>query len=129
GSTVSVSEIANVSNGASLANYTTNLTCSTAFTSGGAPGATSGSFTMPDADVTCTITNTRKTHRVTLTKSLSRTTECRRIDLTAAGVTATGKGDGGFAENGAMAVGTTNVSVSEIAAAGSNLSYYNTNLT
>ena len=34
-----------------------------------------GSFTMPDADVNCTVTNTRKTHKVTLTKHLSPTND------------------------------------------------------
>jgi hypothetical protein len=66
-----VSEIANVANGANLANYTSSLSC----TGVTATGTTSASFTMPDNDVTCTVTNTRKTHFVKLIKSLVPSTD------------------------------------------------------
>jgi uncharacterized repeat protein (TIGR01451 family) len=57
GSTVSVSEAANVASGATLASYTSTLVCpDTNLPSG---RTTSGSFTMPDVDVTCTVTNQR----------------------------------------------------------------------
>src|SRR5262249_34250763 len=62
GSTVSIAELGHGTT--SLSNYTT-----TAITCDGvtAPsGTTSGSFTMPDGDVTCTFHNTRKTHSVTV---------------------------------------------------------------
>src|ERR1035437_1563767 len=54
GDSVTVSE---TGIGTSLSSYTSTLNCgSTALTPG---GTTSGSFTMPDADVTCTLTNNR----------------------------------------------------------------------
>ena len=71
GTSVTVSEIANAANGANLANYTSSLSC----TGVTATGTTSASFTMPDNDVTCTVTNTRKTHFVKLIKSLVPSTD------------------------------------------------------
>ena len=68
GNPVTVSEVAN-------ANFTTNVGCvaggsSLTFTSGGGANTT-GAFTMPDSDVNCTITNTRISHKVTLSKIVS----------------------------------------------------------
>ncbi|HEX7795785.1 MAG TPA: hypothetical protein VF456_15590, partial [Vicinamibacterales bacterium] len=126
---VTVSEIANVANGANLANYTTNLTCGgVAFTSGGGAGATSGSFTMPDADVSCTITNTRKNHGVTLIKHLSPTNDGGLFNLTAAGTTVNNQGNNGQAKNSVVAVGSS-VSVSEAAGTGTALANYTSSLT
>jgi uncharacterized repeat protein (TIGR01451 family) len=57
GGAVTLGEIANALNGAVLSNYTSTLACTGASLSSG--GTTSGTFTMPDNDVTCTLTNTR----------------------------------------------------------------------
>jgi hypothetical protein len=52
-----------------LANYTSTYSCNTApLTSG---SGQSGSFTMPDANVTCAITNTRKSATLTLSTAWS----------------------------------------------------------
>ena len=51
-------EIANALNGAVLSNYASTLSCAGASLSSG--GSTSGTFTMPDNDVLCTLTNTRR---------------------------------------------------------------------
>src|SRR5258708_37681136 len=69
--------------------------------------------TLFRSDVTCTVSNTRKTHTVKLIKSLiGGGTDT--FDLTAAGTIATAQGNTGFAQNTSVAVGTANVSVSEI---------------
>jgi uncharacterized repeat protein (TIGR01451 family) len=57
GGAVTVGEIANALNGAVLSNYASTLSCAGASLSSG--GTTSGTFTMPDNDVICTLTNTR----------------------------------------------------------------------
>src|SRR5258708_15115853 len=66
GASVTLSETQGT--GTILANYTATFACI-----GGTPaGAT---FTMPDSAVDCTVTNTPKTHMVTLPKTMSPTTE------------------------------------------------------
>jgi hypothetical protein len=57
---------AEVFNTGSQGNYTTTVACTGATPSGSSPGAT---FTMPDNDVTCTYTNTRKQATLQLAKS------------------------------------------------------------
>jgi hypothetical protein len=83
------------------ANYTASFACT-----GGTPaGAT---FTMPDSDVDCTFTNTRKTHMVTLHKTLSPTTDGGKFNLTINDATATtnnDQGNGGSVSKAAVAVG------------------------
>jgi uncharacterized repeat protein (TIGR01451 family) len=65
GSVVNVAEIAGT--GTVLADYLSSLSCSGV---SGVSGTTSGSFTLPDNDVTCTFANTRNTATLTLTKSV-----------------------------------------------------------
>jgi len=65
GSTVNVAEIAGT--GTVLADYVSSLSCSGV---SGVSGTTTGSFTLPDNDVTCTFTNTRNTATLTLTKTV-----------------------------------------------------------
>lgn len=50
--------------GTALANYTSSYSCNTAPVTSGS--GSSGSFTMPNANVGCTLTNTRKTATLTL---------------------------------------------------------------
>jgi hypothetical protein len=125
GSSVSVSEIANASSGANLANYTSSLSCPG--TNLDAGSTTSGTFTMPTANVTCTLTNTRKTHKVTLTKALVPSNDAGKFNLTAAGITQNDQVHGGSAQNTSAAVGTS-VTVSEAAGTGTNLGYYTSSL-
>jgi hypothetical protein len=118
GSSVSVSETQGT--GTLLANYTSALSCSGV----DASGTTSASFTMPDGDVSCTVTNTRKTHKVRLTKLLSPTTDPGVFNLTAAGTTAFDQGHNGFAENASVPVGAGNIVVSEAAGTNTSLANY-----
>lgn len=60
GASVTVSET-----GANLANYTSAINCGTA----GSATGTSFTFTMPSSSVSCTVTNTRKSYDVTMTKA------------------------------------------------------------
>jgi hypothetical protein len=66
-----------------LANYTSSYSCNTAPVTSGS--GQSGSFTMPNASVTCAITNTRKTATLTL-----RTTWATGISGDTATTTSTG---------------------------------------
>ena len=64
GSSVSISETAGT--GTTLSNYSTTYSCNTSPATTGS--STSGSFTQPDADVSCTFTNTRKSASLTIVK-------------------------------------------------------------
>lgn len=66
GSTVTVDELAGT--GTALAGYTSSLSCTGV---SGVSGTTSGTFTMPDADVTCTFTNVRRSADVQIIKTAS----------------------------------------------------------
>jgi uncharacterized repeat protein (TIGR01451 family) len=65
GATATFSEAG--SDGTNLSNYSTSFSCNT--TPAAAGNAASGSLTMPDADVTCTVTNTRKSATLTIRKT------------------------------------------------------------
>ena len=83
---------------------------------------------MPDADVACTVTNTRNSHLLTLTKILSPSSDLGRFDLTAGGGFTSAAGDAGSAS--APVVGGTSTTVSEVAnlANGANLNDYTSTL-
>src|SRR5439155_16665821 len=109
--------------GTSLSNYDVVI---------GGNCAADGTVTLQAGDSKlCTITNTRKSHKVTLTKVLLPSGDSGRFDLTAAGTTVQNQGDGGSAQNTSVAVGTANVTVGEIAnvANGANLTNYTSALT
>jgi len=94
--------------GTVTANYTSGLACDS-----GVTPAADGSFTVPvSGPVTCTFTNTRKTHVVRLNKVVDPTNDGGTFTLTAAGVTASNQGNGGYAQNPSAAVGSS-VSVGE----------------
>ncbi len=67
----------------SQANYTTTVACTGATLSGSTPGST---FTMPDNDVTCTYTNTRKTVTLQLKKTWINAKLGDAVTVTAAGI-------------------------------------------
>ncbi|WP_166654350.1 GEVED domain-containing protein, partial [Tahibacter aquaticus] len=113
GTTVTVAELAGTPN-TGLANYTTTLNCPGATVTPGA-GNQSGSFTMPDANVTCTFTNTRIPRTVTLNKTLSPAADAGRFDLQVNGSTvATNVGNGGTGSATTVVPGTT-VTIAELA--------------
>ncbi len=68
----------------SQANYTTTVACTGATVSGNTPGST---FTMPDNDVTCTYTNTRKSVTLQLLKTWINAPLGDAVTVTAAGIT------------------------------------------
>ncbi|MBK6395487.1 MAG: IPTL-CTERM sorting domain-containing protein [Betaproteobacteria bacterium] len=68
----------------SQANYTTTVACTGATLSGSTPGST---FTMPDNDVTCTYTNTRKSVTLQLLKTWINARLGDAVTVTAAGIT------------------------------------------
>src|SRR5439155_26440094 len=106
--------------GTSLASYTSALSC----TGVTATGTTSGSFTMPDNDVTCTFTNTRLTNTVTLIKTLVPSNDPGLFNLLVNGVAvASNVGNNGTGSNNSVPVGST-VSVSETAGSGTTLTNY-----
>jgi hypothetical protein len=120
GSTESIAELGHGTT--SLSNYTTTAITCTGVT---APsGTTSGSFTMPDADVSCTFHNTRKTHSVTLVKDLSPAGDGGKFTLKVNGTAvATDVGNTGSGSNSSVAVGST-VTIAEVAGAGTDLGNY-----
>ncbi|HVJ74865.1 MAG TPA: hypothetical protein VNB03_12640, partial [Casimicrobiaceae bacterium] len=67
----------------SQANYTTTLSCTGATASSSAPPA---SFTMPDADVVCTYTNTRASRGLTLRKAWVNGTSGDQITVATTGL-------------------------------------------
>mgnify|MGYP003445199571 FL=1 len=67
----------------SQANYTTTVACTGATLSGSTPGST---FTMPDNDVTCTYTNTRKTVTLQLKKTWINAQLGDAVTVSAAGL-------------------------------------------
>ena len=75
---------AEVFNTGSQSNYTTTVACTGATPSGSSPGAT---FTMPDADVTCTYTNTRVARNLTLKKAWVNGINGDAITATTTGLT------------------------------------------
>jgi hypothetical protein len=122
GSKVTVSETQGT--GTSLANYTSSLSCTGVTAS---LGPTSGTFTMPDADVSCTFTNTRKTSSVTIQKSLSPTDDPGRFDLLVNGVVVANDITNGGSGQATVAVGS-NVAVSESGGTGTSLGNYTSSL-
>src|SRR5262249_7394194 len=87
-------------------------------------GTDSGSFTMPDGDVTCTFHNTRKTHSVTLEKDLSPGGDSGKFTLQVNGsAVATDVGNGGNGSNSSVPVGST-VSIAEVAGTSTDLANY-----
>ena len=69
-------------------------------------------FGMPDHDVSCTVTNTRKKHTVTLTKTVLPAGDTGTFSLTAGTVTGT-KGNGGSVSDSNVYGGAT-TGVSEV---------------
>jgi uncharacterized repeat protein (TIGR01451 family) len=67
----------------SQANYTTTVACTGATLSGSTPGAT---FTMPENDVTCTYTNTRKSVTLQLKKTWINAQLGDAVTVSAAGL-------------------------------------------
>jgi uncharacterized repeat protein (TIGR01451 family) len=67
----------------SQANYTTTVACTGATLSGSTPGST---FTMPDNDVTCTYTNTRKSVTLQLKKTWINAKLGDAVTVSAAGL-------------------------------------------
>src|SRR6185369_12614573 len=94
--TTGVSEVANANYDASA------ITCDNDIT-------TPASFTMPDADVHCDVTNTRKQHTVTLTKHVLPAGDTGTFSLTAGTVTGT-RGDSGSVSDTVYVGNTTGVS-------------------
>jgi len=129
--TVNVGDTATFSEAAgggatTLSNYTSSWSCNTtpAATTG---SGTSGSLTMPDSNITCTITNTRKTHSVTVQKFLSPTSDLGKFDLQVNGTTrASNVGNGGSGSTTGLSVGDA-ITVAELGN-GTNLNYYTTAL-
>ena len=110
GASVSVSEIANAGSGANLANYTSSLKDCTGIS---ATGTTSASFTMPDNDVACTVTNTRKAHTLTLTKTVLPAGDTGTFSLTAGTHTNGAAGNNGSVSD--QVTSGTSTGVSEVA--------------
>ena len=67
----------------SQSNYATTVACTGATASGSSPGAT---FTMPDNDVTCTYTNTRKSATLQLKKTWVNARIGDAVTVTATGI-------------------------------------------
>jgi hypothetical protein len=119
--TYRVTEVAAV--GPSLSNYSTSIAC----TLNGGPGPSAAETTKLDvtaADgdrLACTLTNRRKA-TLTLTKHLTPVSDPGRFNLKVGGtVVKAGAGEGG---SGSMQLAPGSYSVSEVAAAGTNLSDY-----
>ena len=70
-------------NTGSQSNYTTTVACTGVTPSGSSPGAT---FAMPDNDVTCTYTNTRKTATLQLRKTWINARIGDAVTVTAEGI-------------------------------------------
>jgi uncharacterized repeat protein (TIGR01451 family) len=123
GSQVSVGE---TGNNTSLDNYASQLSCGDVSVSGTGIG---GTFTMPDKDVTCIFTNTRKTNTVKVIKALSPTDDGGKFNLLINNETK--KANASHNDNTgdvAVPVGST-VSVSETAGEGTSLAHYTSALT
>jgi hypothetical protein len=126
GATVQVSEAG--ASGTDLGNYNPQLSCG----NGGQllnVAASSGTFTMPDAAVSCTLTNTRKQYNVTLTKALVPSTDPGTFNLTITDTTnnSTATTPSPVGNNGSISLqiyGGASVQVSEAAATGTNLGNY-----
>ncbi|MBI2687972.1 MAG: hypothetical protein HYX27_16815 [Acidobacteria bacterium] len=103
--------------GAALGNYTTGISCSNGATS----STTSVNFTMPNGNVTCTVTNTRKSYNVTVTKACVPSNDQGKFVLS---VNSSGSevGCSGFVEK--LVVGGTTVTLTEANGTGTNLGLY-----
>jgi hypothetical protein len=117
GANITVSEIAGT--GTSLANYDTVVNCGTA----GSTSGTSHSFTMPTANVSCTVTNTRKANTVTLQKVCVPGEDGGTFVLGINGSTATTDCSG---SHSLAVTGGTTVTLSEAAGTGTSLDSYTT---
>ncbi|WP_460481053.1 prealbumin-like fold domain-containing protein [Comamonas humi] len=121
GSTVQVGEAGYT--GTDLANYSAALSCTW---EGGS--TTASSFTMPNAPVTCTYTNTRKTNTVTVKKLLAPGNDSGKFNLQVNGTTqATDVGNNGSTAAIVVPAGST-AQVAELAGTGANLANYNSSL-
>ena len=110
--------------GTELDNYLTTYSCNDPASTSG--NTISGSLTMPDQDVTCTFTNTRKTNTVILNKELYPSDE-GSFNLLVNGIAvATGVGSGGSGNATNIPVGST-VNISETGNE-TDLSSYNSTL-
>lgn len=117
GETLNLSEVLGGSN---TGQYTANLACDNGVTVAG-----NGDFTVPATATNCTVTNTRKTRTITLTKALSPTTDAGKFNLLVNGTAvATNIGHGGTG-NVVVPVGSS-VSISETAGTVTTLSNYST---
>jgi hypothetical protein len=116
-------------NGTALADYNAAISCTDS--TGVIASGTGSNLEVPvatDESVTCTITNTRKTGTLTVTKALSPTTDAGTFDLLIDGtVLAAGVGNGGT--TGPQAVTTGTHTVSETAAGATSLAGYSTAIT
>ncbi|MBI1898386.1 MAG: hypothetical protein HYS04_17910 [Acidobacteria bacterium] len=111
-----------------LSNYTISLTCTSNGSTIASAATSSTSFTMPDASVSCTVTNTRKKYTVTLTKVLNPPTDGGLFNLVIKSNGAVLNSASGVGNNGQVqfdvAGGTPSVTVEEAAANGTNLAQY-----
>jgi hypothetical protein len=128
-STVSVGAATSVSEATHTGTTAGNYTMGAASCDNGVTPDASGNFTMPDSNVTCTFTNTRKTRTVTLTKILVPSTDTGVFNLSAGGNTASNQGNNGTVTNTSVAVGSTGIVVSETAGTNSDLGNYISALT
>lgn len=112
GASVTVSET-----GTTLGNYSSAINCGTA----GSASGTSHTFTMPASNVSCTVTNTRKSYDVTFAKVCAPTTDLGKFVLNV-------NGSGGEVGCGAsvtkQAVGGTTVTLTETAGTNTDLANY-----
>ncbi len=118
GSTVNVAEVLGLVN---VGSYTASLACA----ANGSPlTVTNNLFTMPNAAVTCTFTNTGVTNAVTVVKELVGVEDPGLFNLLVNGnAVASNVGDGGQGTSGTIIAGTT-VTVTETAGAGTSLGNY-----
>lgn len=119
-STHSVGESAGTST--DLANYNSSISCTDG--SSGTGTSLSGITVTNATNVTCTITNTRKTGTLQVTKALAPTSDPGTFDLSVDGTTqVTGVGNGGATS--VLTLPTGSHSFAEAAASGTSLSDYN----
>lgn len=107
--------------GTALSDYTSSISCSDG--SSGTGTSLSGITVTNASNVTCTITNTRKTGTLQVLKALSPSTDPGTFDLTVDGTTqATGVGNGGGTS--VLTLPTGSHSFAEAAASGTSLTDY-----
>ena len=119
GETLNLSETLGGSN---TGQYTATLSCDNGVTVAG-----TGDFTVPTTATICTITNTRKTRTVTLSKSLSPTTDAGKFNLVVNGSTVASNIGNGGTGNLIVPVGSA-VSISETAGTSTVLGNYASSL-